>query len=57
MNEQELNNFVTRLKELQNSGDPECAHSAADGILCEILEALGYDEVINEYDKIDKWYA
>lgn len=57
MDEQELNNFVTWLKNLQNSSDPESAHSAADGILCEILEALGYDEVVNEYNKIDKWYA
>lgn len=57
MNERELNDYVARLKELQGSNDPECAHASADGILCEILEALGYDEIVNEYDKIDKWYA
>lgn len=57
MNEQELSNYITQLRELQSSDDIETAHVLADNILCEILETLGYDGIVNEYTKIDKWYA
>lgn len=39
------------------SGDTEIDHSMADGILCELLEKLGYSEVVEEYHKVDKWFA
>lgn len=45
------------LKELQESGDPEIAHSRADDILCELLESLGYSDVVDEWDQVKKWYA
>jgi hypothetical protein len=32
-------------------------HSSADKVLCQLLRSLGYDEVVNEYELIDKWYA
>ena len=48
---------IKQLKQLQDSGDTESAHSEADDILCDFLIHLGYDEVIEEYKKIDKWYA
>jgi hypothetical protein len=38
-------------------GDPEAAHCAADGLLLVILRNLGYGEMVDEYHKIDKWYA
>lgn len=57
MNEKEQQEYIDRLIELQQGNDPECNHSAADGILCEILEKLGYGNIVKEYDKIDKWYA
>lgn len=48
---------VAKLKELQDSFDPEGAHGEADGALCDLIEALGFPEVVEEYHKIHKWYA
>ena len=46
------------LTELANmSGDPEADHSRADEILCELLESLGFAEVVEAWEKIEKWYA
>lgn len=48
---------IARLKQEQGNGDTENAHSNADDILCEILTALGYADVVEEYQKVAKWYA
>lgn len=48
---------IAELKKLQESGDIEAAHCEADGVLCKLLEALGYQDVTAEWAKIDKWYA
>lgn len=57
MSEKEQQEYINRLIELQKEGDIECAHSAADRVLCEILEKLGYGNITLQYYKIDKWYA
>ena len=57
MSEKEQQEYINRLRELQKDGDIECAHSAADNVLCEVLEKLGYGSIVKEYSKIDKWYA
>ena len=57
MNEKEREEYINKLKKLQKDGDIECTHSAADRILCEILEKLGYDDITLQYYKIEKWYA
>lgn len=57
MSEKEQQEYINRLIMLQKEGDIECAHSAADGILCEILEKLGYGDITLQYYKIEKWYA
>jgi len=54
MTEQEA---INELKDIQKLGDIEIAHSQADGILCELLSSLGYEKVVAEYNKVDKWYA
>lgn len=51
------NRSISTVRELQKEGDIECAHLAADDILCEILEKLGYSNITLQYYKIDKWYA
>ncbi len=40
-----------------HAGDTEVAHSHADWVLCELLISLGYKDVVDALDKIDKWYA
>ena len=49
--------FIAKLKFLQCSLDTEKAHIEADAILCEFLNELGYQNLVNEYNEIDKWFA
>lgn len=42
---------------LKCGGDEEVWHAKADGLLCELLEELGYVETIRAYDEIPMWYA
>lgn len=48
---------LKKLKESQDNGDTELAHGDADDVLCELLESLGYEDVVAEYKRVDKWYA
>lgn len=48
---------LKKLKESQDNGDIEWAHGDADDVLCELLESLGYEDVVAEYKRVDKWYA
>lgn len=49
--------YLERLKDLEASGDPEYAHGKADDILCGILKDLGFEEIVEAYDKVPKWCA
>lgn len=40
-----------------SEADPERAHSEADNLLCETLQALGCVEIVEQYHKVHKWYA
>ena len=44
------------LEELSKK-DREVAHSKADDILCEALKSLGYEEGIEIFERMRKWYA
>lgn len=48
---------IAKLKELQKCGDIEAAHLEADDILCNLLSALGYADVVKEWEKVNRWYA
>lgn len=45
------------LREEQKNEDWEIAHSNADDILCKFLLSLGYEDIVREYNLINKWYA
>ncbi len=49
--------YIEKLKELQNIKDIEYAHSEADKILCELLKEIKLKKIVEEYKKIEKWYA
>lgn len=49
--------FVKRLEALHGSKDKEIAHGYADDILCELLDKLGYADVVKAWVKVPKWYA
>lgn len=48
---------LDRLRSLQGNGDTEAQHSDADKVLCELLTALGYADVVEEWQRVPKWYA
>lgn len=48
---------MNKLRKLQKCIDQESAHVDADRVLCELLASLGHADVVDEYEKIDKWYA
>ena len=56
--EKELNDkYLAQMKELENDDDTEQSHFIADGILCNLLEELGYVELVKAFYALDKWYA
>jgi len=48
---------IAELKEHQVSGDREIGHMEADDILCALLKEIGYGDVVEEYHKVEKWFA
>lgn len=44
------------LQEVENP-DVEGAHANADDILCDTLRELGFGELVDVYEKVEKWYA
>lgn len=48
---------VEKLEAIEKSGDTEGGHIEADDILCDVLKALGCKEVVDAFEKLDKWYA
>ena len=48
---------IKELEEWQSCGDYEIAHSRGDDILCKLLKTLGYEDVVEAWDEIPKWYA
>lgn len=48
---------IELLRTQANNLDQEEAHHAADMVLCRLLTELGYAEVVDEWHKIEKWYA
>jgi hypothetical protein len=50
---------LARLEELVNKKypDEEEDHAEADGILCDMLNALGYKDLTDAWDDIKKWYS
>jgi hypothetical protein len=45
------------LEAQKDNGDTEIAHGVADSVICELLETLGYEDVVEAYNKVDMWYA
>lgn len=48
---------IVELKALRDNTDQEEAHIEADHILCELLISLGHIEVVEQYNRIPKWFA
>ena len=37
--------------------DAETAHRNGDDILCDLLRELGFNDIVDEFELIRKWYA
>jgi hypothetical protein len=48
---------LLELAEIKKDTDTEVAHIDADGVLCRLLMSLGYEDVVDAYHNIGKWYA
>ena len=48
---------LIKLRKLQKNKDIESAHCDADHVLCDLLETLGFKDVVQEYHKVKKWYS
>ena len=48
---------MAKLKEEQTNKDLEVAHYVADEQLCLLLNELGFKDVVEEWDKVGKWYS
>ena len=46
-----------RLKEAQKNWDQENAHIEGDNALCDLLKGPGLNDLVEEFESIDKWYA
>ena len=59
--------FAERMKALKESADdwpdkedsvcPEATHEDAEGIMCDLLKALGYGEGVGYFEQMTKWYG
>lgn len=49
--------YILHLQEDGVAVDTETNHIDADNALCELLSYLGYDEIVDLYQQVDKWYA
>ena len=56
--EQVLDQMRSLVRQSRLGGSaPEVAHHQADDLLCLLLRYLGHDAVVDEFDKVKKWYA
>ena len=46
--------MISKAKE---GGDPEEGHMNADAVLCVLLTELGFADVVEAWNTVDKWYA
>lgn len=52
-----IEDYINRIRDLTNNRDVEGTHIEADKILCEVLKTLGQSELVEEFEKLEKWYA
>jgi hypothetical protein len=50
-------NAIEKLDKLKQTGDIELMHMQADTILCEVLKAMDFDDVVDAWEDVDRWYS
>jgi len=54
---QVYDDYVMAMKEAAQNDDGETAHRDADGLLTDLLEALGCKEIVNSFYDVTRWYS
>lgn len=49
--------YKAKLNKIKYEDEIESGHIKADGVLCDLLDELGYDEITEIFDDLDKWYS
>lgn len=57
VNKKRSEEVVEKLKGLRLHSDIEDTHIKADKLLCDLLIQLGYKDVVDEFEKLSKWYS
>ena len=57
--EEEIKLLINRMRDLSEieSYCTEENHVEADGILCDLLRKLGYEEIVKYFYNVEKWYS
>jgi DNA replication protein DnaD len=54
---EQYNQVVKKMHRLEDQYDTETAHMKADKLISSFVRELGYDELADAFDDIEKWYA
>lgn len=57
LSDEEYKEALTKMKDATYCPWHEEAHEDADNVLCSMLRKMGYTEIVDIFNKIDKWYA
>lgn len=49
--------FANEMRRIDRDNDTEMAHILADELMCKLLRELGYDEGVDIFEQMDKWYS
>lgn len=49
--------FKEKMEEIADILDIEVSHGFADDLMKQVLIELGYEEGVQVFEKMDKWYA
>ena len=49
--------YVDKLKKAYDYEDIEGSHYKYDDLLCELLNELGFNKVVDQFNSTNKWYA
>lgn len=52
-----LKESIHKMVKICDEDDTEEGHIHADDLLCDVLEKLGFSELVTVYHQVDKWYA
>ena len=52
-----LNAYKRKMMDALDDGDEEIGHIECDGVLCDLLNELGFGEIVEIYERQEKWYS